>query len=144
MSSPASLRDLYASPPNSWSFQAAPANASEVNAAAPSSASGSYQWSAHSNSSPLLGLSGSIEDDDASDAKTLLLGLLTAGLFQYAGSAFTMPWEVGKTLLQVQWIPRDVEELPAQGCNVAPKEQPEDEDEEVRVQPIFRGHYDNS
>jgi fusion and transport protein UGO1 len=34
-----------------------------------------------------------------------------------------MPWEVGKTLLQVQWVPRDEDELAA-------LEQTAEEDEE--------------
>ena len=128
MSSPPSLRDLYAAPPNSWSFNAAPANVSDAAAAAPTP--GSYQWSARSSDSPnaLLGLSGTVQDDEVLDAKTIAVGLVTAGLFQYAMNAVATPWEVGKTLLQVQWIPRDLEALPSRDL---PKEV--DEEDEVRV-----------
>jgi mitochondrial fusion and transport protein UGO1 len=31
---------------------------------------------------------------------------------QYTTTAMIMPFEVGKTLLQVQWVPRDAENLP--------------------------------
>jgi fusion and transport protein UGO1 len=37
--------------------------------------------------------------------------LLVAGFTQYASTAIAMPWEVGKTLLQVQWVPRDARDL---------------------------------
>jgi mitochondrial fusion and transport protein UGO1 len=125
MSSPASLRDLYAPPANIWSFQATPANASDANATPPP-ASGSYQWSTRPAPNSLLGLPGSIEDDEGVDAKALVMGLVTSGLVQYATTAIAVPWEVGKTLLQVQWIPRDVEELPARDLHVTLKDQDED------------------
>lgn len=126
MSSPASLRDLYAPPPDTWSFNAAPANSTDASATAP--ASGSYQWSARSNNSPnaLLGLSGTVHDDEGLDAKAIAAGMVTSALLQYATTAVAIPWEVGKTLLQVQWIPRDLEALPSRDL---PKET--DEEEEV-------------
>lgn len=130
MSSSASLRDLYASPHNSWSFAAAPANGSDASAAAPPLASGSYQWSTRPASGSLRGLPGGgsiIEDDEGLDVKSLAVTLVTTGMLQYATMAIAVPWEVGKTLLQVQWIPRDMEELPPKPF-VAPKEH-EDEDE---------------
>lgn len=124
MSSPASLRDLYASPPNTWQFAAAHPNGNET--AAPASSS-SYQWSASSGSnatpSTLLGLSP--EDDENLDAKAIAAGLVTSALLQYATAAVAIPWEVGKTLLQVQWIPRDLEALPSRDL---PKETEEEEE----------------
>ena len=34
-------------------------------------------------------------------------GALSYVFIKYATSAVALPWEVGKTLLQVQWVPRD-------------------------------------
>lgn len=127
MSSPSSLRDLYAPAPNTWSFNAPLANASDAATAAPA-ASVSYQWSTRQGGNPLLGLSGSIPDDEGLDVKALLVGLFTSALLQYATTAVAVPWEVGKTLLQVQWIPRDVDTIPLRDYV---KEQ--DEEEEVCI-----------
>ena len=111
MTSPTSLRDLYAPPPNTWSFNAPPPNGTDAvgAAAAPST---SYQWSTRQPSSSLLGLSGSLPDDEGLDVKALVVGLLTSALLQYATTAVAVPWEVSKTLLQVQWIPRDLDTIP--------------------------------
>lgn len=127
MSSPASLRDLYASPPNTWSFAPPPANGSDASAVSPP-ASGSYQWSARPAPDSLLGLSAGLEDDEGLDVKALAVGLVTSGLLQYATTAIAVPWEVGRTLLQVQWIPRDIEDLPARDFATAPKESEEEEE----------------
>lgn len=37
----------------------------------------------------------------------MIQGALTRVLVKYASTAVALPWEVGKTLLQVQWVPRD-------------------------------------
>ncbi|EKM60798.1 uncharacterized protein PHACADRAFT_133578 [Phanerochaete carnosa HHB-10118-sp] len=122
MSSPASLRDLYATPPNPWSFNDAPANGTDATVSAPST---SYQWTAppSSNSQALLGLTA--PDDEGMDAKAVAVGLVTSALLQYATTAVAIPWEVGKTLLQVQWIPRDLEALPSRDL---PRETDEEEE----------------
>ncbi|GJE85910.1 mitochondrial carrier [Phanerochaete sordida] len=124
MSSPTSLRDLYAAPPDSWAFNAPPANGSDALAAAPSS---SYQWTVQTGPTPspqaLLGLAS--HDDEGLDAKAVAVGLVTAALMQYATAAVATPWEVGKTLLQVQWIPRNLDALPSRDL---PKEVDEDEE----------------
>ena len=125
MSSP-SLRDLYAPPPNSWSFSAPPTNASDVGNTASEAASVSYQWSTRQTSRPLLGLSGTMPDDEGLDVKALMVGLFTSALLQYATTAVAVPWEGGKTLLQVQWIPRDIDTIPLRDYT---KEH--DEEEEV-------------
>lgn len=125
MSTPASLRDLYAPPPHAWSF--APPSANGTDAAPPpgAPAPAAYQWS-RPGAGPLLGLSGAAaQDEDGVDVKALLAGLLTAALLQYGTTAITMPWEVGRTCLQVQWIPRDIDAIPARDYVKEPEEEEE-------------------
>ncbi|KAI0095276.1 mitochondrial carrier domain-containing protein [Irpex rosettiformis] len=102
---PASLRDLYAPPSTSWSF-APPTNGSQVDI--PSAPLPSYQWSARSSQSSILGL-GSGYDDGGADMASLLRGAVTFVIGQYASTAVAVPWEIGKALLQVQWVPRDTQ-----------------------------------
>ena len=131
MSSPSSLRDLYAPPPNTWSFNATPStNVSDAGSPAVPAASASYQWSTRQGSRPLLGLSGTLPDDEGLDVKALMVGLFTSALLQYATTAVAVPWEVGKTLLQVQWIPRDIDTIPLREYA---KEQEEEEEVCVKL-----------
>ena len=125
MSSPSSLRDLYAPPPDAWSFAPPPVNGTQQ-AASPQAPT--YQWSARSTSKHPLGLSGAVPEGGV-DIRAFAQGLLTAALLQYATSAVIVPWEVGKTLLQVQWVPQDVE------ARLAAKD--EEEEEEVRSLALF-------
>jgi len=37
--------------------------------------------------------------------------LVASAVLQYTSTAIVMPWEVGKLLLQVQWVPRDAGEV---------------------------------
>lgn len=41
------------------------------------------------------------------DTRTVLRWLISAALLQYATTGIAMPFEVAKTLMQVQWIPKD-------------------------------------
>lgn len=41
----------------------------------------------------------------------LVKTLVASAVLQYATTAIAMPWEVGKLLLQVQWVPRDAGEV---------------------------------
>ncbi|THH29736.1 hypothetical protein EUX98_g4452 [Antrodiella citrinella] len=109
MSSSASLRDLYTPPSDAWSFTPAQAsNATAQNVPPPSS----YQWSTRTHSNPLLDLSASISgDDEGMDIKLLLQGLLYSAMLRFSASVVTVPWDIGKTLLQVQWVPRDAGEV---------------------------------
>ena len=132
MSSPASLRDLYAPPSGAWSFAPAAPNAStpEINASTPGS---SHQWTTRTSSNPLFGLSSSLatrEDEPGFDVLLVLQGLAAHALLQYASTAISIPWEVGKTLLQVQWVPRNADEM---GPLVVPGVEPEEEDAVCRV-----------
>lgn len=129
MNPPTSLRDLYTSPSSGWSFNAPPTNASDASTAQPVTVS--YGWTTHSGSNPLLGLSGTLPDDEGIDVKALMMRFLTSALTQYASSAVAIPWEVGKTLLQVQWIPKDIDIIPVR--DYAGRQ---DEDEEVCTEPL--------
>lgn len=40
----------------------------------------------------------------------LFKAFVAAGVLQYTSTAIVTPWEVGKLLLQVQWVPRDAGE----------------------------------
>ena len=42
------------------------------------------------------------------EIKLLLKGLIAGAVLQYTSTALAMPFEVGKLLLQVQWVPRDL------------------------------------
>jgi len=117
-SPPASLRDLYVPPSNAWSFvpPPVPSGSSEnITNLYPSSSSSSstYQWSTRTNSNPLFDLSASVSDDDSGlDITVLVKGLVAAAFLEYATTAIVMPWEVGRLLMQVQWVPRDAGEAP--------------------------------
>ncbi|OJT09597.1 Mitochondrial fusion and transport protein ugo1 [Trametes pubescens] len=109
---PASLRDLYVPPSNAWSFIPPAlqenASAASMNSSAPGPSSG--KWSTRPAPNPLFELSSSFAGDDSGlDITSLAKELLAAALLQYATNAIAQPWEVGKTLLQVQWVPREPE-----------------------------------
>jgi fusion and transport protein UGO1 len=46
----------------------------------------------------------------SSGPKIALKALLASAFLQYTTTAIAMPWEVGKVLLQVQWVPKRFEE----------------------------------
>lgn len=109
---PASLRDLYAPPSNAWSF--VPPALQENSSSAPdpplAGPSSSNQWSTRTAPNPFFELSSSLSGDDSGlDVTSLAKEFLAAALLQYATNAIAQPWEVGKTLLQVQWVPREPE-----------------------------------
>lgn len=127
--SPSSLRDLYHTPSNTWSFVPSTPNNSSSSAAS-STPSSSYQWSTRSNPNPLFDLSASFsQDDTGADVRVILQSLLASALLQYAATALSIPWDVGKTLLQVQWVPRDAGDV-APGAVLTTDEF---EEEEVRT-----------
>ncbi|KAH9912247.1 mitochondrial carrier [Epithele typhae] len=105
---PASLRDLYTTPSNAWSFVPPPLtqdNSTNPPLSGPSSST--QQWSTRTSPNPLFGLSPSLTDDSGLDITSLAKELCLAALLQYSTAAIAQPWEVGRTLLQVQWVPRD-------------------------------------
>lgn len=89
MSSNPSLRDLYNPPSSPWSF-----------------ANPSYQWNAGPASSSVFDLAPVIEPPSA-NMSLLFRSLVASALLQYSSTGIAMPLEVGKLLLQIQWVPRD-------------------------------------
>jgi fusion and transport protein UGO1 len=118
-----SLRDLYSDPSSAWSFvQALPAAASN---SSPPASSSSYQWSSRPSHNSIFDLSPELGDpSDGIDPINLLKTLAASAILQYTSSAIAMPWEVGKLLLQVQWVPRDAGEPD-------PSDAPDDDDDAV-------------
>jgi fusion and transport protein UGO1 len=41
------------------------------------------------------------------DPQMAIKALVASGALQYATTAIAMPFEVGKVLLQIQWVPKD-------------------------------------
>ncbi|KAF7339990.1 hypothetical protein MVEN_01916700 [Mycena venus] len=123
-SSSASLRGLYSDPSSAWSFvQSAPAVASNSTNSHPAAAAPAYQWSSRPAHNSIFDLSPELADpSDGIDPINLIKTLAASAILQYASTAIAMPWEVGKLLLQVQWVPRDAGEPD-------PAEVPEDDDD---------------
>ncbi|KAJ8517021.1 hypothetical protein ONZ45_g5718 [Pleurotus djamor] len=125
----ASLRDTYSDPSSGsgWTFQVAPppTNSSTLpDVSTPQT----YQWSTRPSHNSIFDLSPSLspssEEFAGVDVSLLFRSLVASAVLQYTSSAIAMPWEVGKLLLQVQWVPRNVgEEEDEEGEQV-----PDDED----------------
>ncbi|KAF9535477.1 mitochondrial carrier [Crepidotus variabilis] len=112
MTSSSSLRDLYVDPNQAWAFLPPKASSSVptppapiAGAAAefPSSSTSKFNLPYEFNTSPY-------DDDGHINLPQLFRSFVTAGVLQYTSTAIVMPWEVGKLLLQVQWVPRDAGE----------------------------------
>ncbi|KAG6891052.1 hypothetical protein C0995_014140 [Termitomyces sp. Mi166 len=111
MSAPSSLRDLYIDTSSAWAFvpptvpQPAPASESLSSGA-------SYQWSNRPYHNPIFDLSPSLDLSEVSgiNLTNIFKALVASAVLQYSSTAIAMPWEVGKLLLQVQWVPRDAGE----------------------------------
>lgn len=118
MTSQGSLRDLYNDPSSAWAFMPAQnpgPNASPSVSVPAVSSSGTrytYEWkTSRPTPKSIFDLSPSNDlSDTGVDVGLLLSSLLASACMQYAGSAVAMPWEVGRLLLQVQWVPRDAGE----------------------------------
>lgn len=114
MTSASSLRDLYASSSSSWSFESsASANGTQPSMSAPEPAAADYQWSPRPARNSIYELTPSLDLNDPVNVKMSILfkGIVASVFLQYGSTAIAMPWEVGKMLLQVQWVPRDAEEV---------------------------------
>lgn len=126
-----SLRQLYAAQNNAWTFVPPTDNGTTSASSYPSSSTGSpsYQWSTRTSQNPFLDLSSSLSVDDTGyqvKVQVLLQSLASTLFHQYATSLVSNPWEIGKTLLQVQWVPRDADvNIPVNAVDL-------DEEEEVR------------
>jgi mitochondrial fusion and transport protein UGO1 len=106
-STPPSLRGLYTAPTDSWAFIPA-AEVRSSNSPAPPLA-GSSRWTPRNTTkSHVFELSPALQENATIDLRVLLKGLFSAGLLQYASTAIAMPFEVGRVLLQVQWVPKEL------------------------------------
>lgn len=137
MAGSGSLRDLYTDTRPSWTFvpPAENGNASTSSVSPAADTPSSFQWSARPRQNSIYELSPDLDfEPNAPNAIALIRAATASALLQYLSAAMETPFEVGKTLLQVQYVPRDVqvtEELEAV---------PEDEEEvlyDLYIQSIF-------
>lgn len=128
MNPPPSLRDLYNGSSSAWSFVPPPSPPS-ANASSSASSSSSFQWSTRPTPNSIFDLSPDLNDANGVNAVDLLKTLAASAVLQYTSSAIAMPWEVGKMLLQVQWVPRDSHDYHVDV-------EPEDDDDAVSS-PVF-------
>ncbi|KAG6869141.1 hypothetical protein C0993_012239 [Termitomyces sp. T159_Od127] len=110
MGEPSSLRGLYIDTSSAWAF--APPAIPQTAASEPLSSGASYQWSNRPSHNPIFDLSPSLDISEVSgiNVANSLKALVASAVLQYSSTAIAMPWEVGKLLLQVQWVPRDAGE----------------------------------
>ncbi|KAJ7630582.1 mitochondrial carrier domain-containing protein [Roridomyces roridus] len=121
-----SVRGLYNSDPSAaWSFQSIPTTSTANTSAQRPPSAPSYRWSSRPAHNSIFDLSPELADpSDGIDPINLLKTLAASAILQYASSAIAMPWEVGKLLLQVQWVPRDAGQ--PEPSDVPPEEDDED------------------
>ena len=119
----ASLRDLYSSSSPSWSFVPQPAGTNgSTSTSAASALEPAYQWSSRPRTNSIYELSPDLDLSASSpNVVALLRAAAASAILQYLSAAVESPWEVGKTLLQVQYVPKSVK----------PEELGQVEDEEV-------------
>ncbi|KAJ7596710.1 mitochondrial carrier domain-containing protein [Mycena floridula] len=104
-----SLRDLYSDTSSTWAFVPPSSPSSSVNAtvnAAP--VAPAFRWSNRPAHNSIFDLSPDLNEGGGIDAVDILKALAASTILQYTSTAIAMPWEVGKLLLQVQWVPRDI------------------------------------
>lgn len=101
-----SLRELYSDPSSTWSFVPnLPAPNSNSSVVDPVAAPG-LQWNSRPAHNSIFDLSPDLNEGTGINAVTLLKALTASAVLHYTSTAIAMPWEVGKLLLQVQWVPR--------------------------------------
>ena len=105
-----SLRDLYTKPSSGWSFTPIVPNGSTSNDTTPlASAEVTYKWTTKPATNSPLDLSPGLDlEPTAPNAKAWAKALIASAVLHYTSAAIAQPWEVGRTLLQVQYIPRSV------------------------------------
>ncbi|KAH7883880.1 mitochondrial carrier domain-containing protein [Phlebopus sp. FC_14] len=109
-STTSSLRDLYNPPSSPWAFvpPLSPSHANKPGSPPANTSGSSYQWSTRPPSNAIFDLSPALNGGEPSVNLPLLFrSLVTSALLQYSSTAIAMPLEVGKLLLQIQWVPRD-------------------------------------
>jgi len=124
-----SLRDLYNKPSSSWSFVPVAngnSNGASSSSVAPAEAS-SYQWSSRN---PLYDISTGIDLEPSSvNVSVAVRGAAMSALLVFFSTAVEIPWEVGRTLLQVQYIPREAKAVEESDAEELPEEELPSEDE---------------
>jgi len=90
--------------------------------------SSTHQWQTRpTRASPnsIFDLSPSLDLSEPSgiNAAQLFKAFVASAVLQYTSTAIVMPWEVGKLLLQVQWVPRDAGEVDEDEVEVAVDDQ---------------------
>lgn len=79
-------------------------------------------------------LSPTLAESGGLDLGLFLKALIASAVLGYTTTAIAMPWEVGKCLLQVQWVPRDAEQ--------ADDSEPPIEEVAEEVRPFFTSFLD--
>ncbi|KAI9511782.1 mitochondrial carrier [Russula earlei] len=110
MSNPSSLRDLYSTNPPTWTFTS-PANSTGPPPPPQTSKIPSHTFSSRPVQNSIFELSPALAEPGGLDLGLFLKTLFASTVLGYTTTAIAMPWEVGKCLLQVQWVPRDAEQV---------------------------------
>ncbi|KAJ4476598.1 mitochondrial carrier domain-containing protein [Lentinula aciculospora] len=116
MNSSSSLRDLYSDQSSTWSFTLPPPDvpggaAIATNSTQPGPSTPSFQWkSSRAPHNSIFDLSPDLNDISEINLIQIFKTVVASAMLQYSSTAIAMPWEVGKLLLQVQWVPRDVQD----------------------------------
>ena len=111
MSNPSSLRDLYGTNSPTWSFTPASIPTSSSSRPPSQTPSPSHTFSSRPVQNSIFELSPALAEPGGLDLGLLLKTLVASAVLGYTTTAIAMPWEVGKCLLQVQWVPRDAEQV---------------------------------
>lgn len=101
---PGSLRELYVDPNQTWSF----IKQSDTKIYTPRS---KHSPTSVYSLSPTLSPDGpEYREPEGVPLAHVFKSFVASFVLQYTSTAIVMPWEVGKMLLQVQWVPRDAGE----------------------------------
>lgn len=96
------LRPYYVAPAtdSDWAFGSRPIASS-------STRNSSYPDSLRISSTNRYESSTSFDDLESPAAGAMLQSFLMSSILSFTSTALVMPFEVGKTLAQVQWVPKD-------------------------------------
>jgi fusion and transport protein UGO1 len=114
MSNPSSLRDLYGAHQPAWFFTPPSIQAGPSSRPPPppqTTGSPSHIFTSRPAQNSIFELSPTLAEPGGLDLGLLLKTLIASAVLGYTTTAIAMPWEVGKCLLQVQWVPRDAEQV---------------------------------
>lgn len=127
MTSPPSLRDLYIDPSSAWAFIPPTLSPSRPD---PEPAAQAHQWSTRPARNSIFELSPSLDLSEplGINPAQLFKAIVASAVLQYTSTALVNPWEVGRLLLQVQWVPRDAGEPEAEDDYIV-----EEQEEVVRA-----------